>query len=99
VKRRPVLLEWQSFPGMQRNQGFATVLTEALKELGTGPETPILFLCRSGGRSRAAAEEMSRHGYRACFNIEGGFEGDLDRLRRRGSTSGWKASGLPWVQS
>ena len=28
-----------------------------------------------------------------------GFEGPLDDKRRRSSTGGWRARGLPWTQS
>jgi len=34
-----------------------------------------------------------------CFNIAGGFEGDLDAARHRGQINGWKAAGLPWTQT
>jgi hypothetical protein len=37
-------------------------------------------------------------GYRACHNVAGGFEGQLDDERHRGSVGGWKAAGLPWLQ-
>jgi rhodanese-related sulfurtransferase len=38
-------------------------------------------------------------GFTRAHNVQGGFEGDLDATRHRGTTGGWKASGLPWVQS
>ena len=58
----------------------------------------IYFLCRSGARSNSAAMALTQAGYTACFNISEGFEGPHDQNRHRGSTAGWKASGLPWVQ-
>ncbi len=36
------------------------------------PETPIVFVCRTGERSRLAAEEFRREGYRA-WNLAGGI--------------------------
>jgi rhodanese-related sulfurtransferase len=60
--------------------------------------TPLLFLCRSGARSRAAAMALTAEGYSRCFNIAEGFEGNLDANRHRGQVGGWKAAGLPWVQ-
>jgi rhodanese-related sulfurtransferase len=61
-------------------------------------EAPILFICRSGGRSRAAAAALTAAGYRRCYNVAEGFEGNPDPERHRGKTGGWKAAGLPWVQ-
>ena len=60
---------------------------------------PMLFLCRSGARSRAAAIAMTRAGFTQAFNVAGGFEGDLDGERHRGHDNGWKAAGLPWRQA
>ena len=38
-------------------------------------------------------------GYLNCFNVLEGFEGDKDSNGHRGVQGGWKAAGLPWVQS
>ena len=62
-------------------------------------DAPVLFLCRSGARSRSAAIAMTAAGYARAYNIADGFEGDLDGERHRGKQNGWKASGLPWKQS
>jgi rhodanese-related sulfurtransferase len=59
----------------------------------------VLMLCRSGVRSKAAAIAMTAEGYSPCYNVAGGFEGDADANKHRGLTGGWKAAGLPWVQS
>jgi len=84
---------------MQPNPNFTADTIEALQAAGAGYETPILFLCRSGARSRAAAMAMTRAGFTKAFNIAGGFEGDLDKTGHRGLTNGWKAAGLPWRQT
>ena len=97
--REPHRIEWQSYPGMQLNENFAADATERLEAAGAGPQTPVLFLCRSGARSRAAAVAMTHAGFRKAYNIAGGFEGDLDQQRHRGKVSGWKAAGLPWRQT
>ena len=62
-------------------------------------ETPLLFICRSGARSRAAAEAMTDVGYRSCYNVAEGFEGQVDAERHRGRKAGWKAADLPWTQN
>ncbi len=94
--RDAILVEWQSFPAMRANPSFVTDTEHS----GAGAkDAPILFLCRSGVRSRAAAVAMTAAGYNRAYNIAGGFEGDLDGERHRGKQNGWKASGLPWKQS
>ena len=61
-------------------------------------DRPVLLLCRSGQRSRFAAEALTALGYETCFNVADGFEGPPDDRHHRGATAGWKASGLPWIQ-
>jgi rhodanese-related sulfurtransferase len=95
LSKKPMLLEWQGFPDGQRNPRFADELDAA----GIDPNTPILFLCRSGARSAAAAKLMTERGYTKCFNISEGFEGDPDAERHRGRVNGWKVRGLPWTQN
>jgi rhodanese-related sulfurtransferase len=97
--RRVHCIEWQNFPDMAPNSDFAAEVSGALAASGAEKGTPVLFLCRSGARSRAAAMAMTRAGYQKSFNVAGGFEGDLDAERHRGQSSGWKAEGLPWKQS
>jgi len=62
-------------------------------------DAPLLFLCRSGARSAAAAKAMTAAGYSTCLNVADGFEGPLDANGKRGSAAGWKATGLPWRQT
>ena len=88
-------VEWQGFPGGAPN----TESTDQVAATGAKPADTILFLCRSGGRSKAAAIALSGLGYTKCYNVAGGFEGDLDGDRQRGRAGGWKAAGLPWNQS
>ncbi|MEQ8380095.1 rhodanese-like domain-containing protein [Parvibaculum sp.] len=95
--KEPVMMEWQQFPTMAVNAGFAADLSSALG--AARRNAPVLFLCRSGARSKAAAIAMTAVGFGNCFNIAGGFEGDLDGERHRGRHNGWKAAALPWAQS
>jgi rhodanese-related sulfurtransferase len=99
VGRETLCVEWQSYPDMAVNPQFANLVADRLTKAGVGKETPLLFLCRSGARSRAAAIAMTRAGYGKSYNVAGGFEGDLDEARHRGHRNGWKAQGLPWRQS
>ena len=98
LNRQAVLCEWQRFPSAS-NPNFVEEASEALKKAGYQPGAPLYFLCRSGARSRAAAIAMTRAGFGPCFNIADGFEGNLDQARHRGTSGGWKAAGLPWIQT
>jgi rhodanese-related sulfurtransferase len=86
-------LEWQTYPGNQPNPQFL----EELAALADKDE-PLMFLCRSGGRSHAAAQAATQAGWRECYNVLEGFEGDRDEAQRRGTVGGWRKAGLPWVQ-
>jgi rhodanese-related sulfurtransferase len=98
LKRQTLFCEWQHFPPAA-NADFVHEAVEALKRTSYRSDAPLFFLCRSGARSRAAAIAMTAAGYGPCFNIADGFEGGLDAERHRGSTGGWKACGLPWIQT
>ncbi|MET0668161.1 MAG: rhodanese-like domain-containing protein [Methyloceanibacter sp.] len=96
--KRPVLVEWQTFPDQTVDPRFVERLTGELKALGIQLEDDLFFICRSGSRSLAAAKATAAAGYRNCHNVGGGFEGPLDDERHRGALEGWKAAGLPWQQ-
>jgi rhodanese-related sulfurtransferase len=98
LSKRAVLVEWQTFPDRTVDPRFVERLAGELKALGVKLDDDLFFICRSGGRSLAAAEAMAAMGYRACHNVAGGFEGPLDDERHRGTVGGWKAAGLPWLQ-
>ena len=94
-----VFRAWQNYPDMTVAEDFVARLVDELAKRGVGPDAPVLFLCRSGVRSRSAAIAMTRAGWTACYNVSDGFEGPLDDKRRRGFKGGWQARGLPWIQS
>ena len=89
-----VEIEWLVFPSMQANPDFLEHLS-----LKVPKESPVMFICRSGVRSNQAAIAALESGYKNCFNVLEGFEGDKDSNGHRGVQGGWKAAGLPWVQS
>jgi len=88
------LIPWVLFPDMQANPNFQ----QSVEQAAGDPDCPILFLCRSGVRSKYAAEHMTGMGYIRCYNIQFGFEGVPDENNHRGQINGWKADGLPWFQ-
>ncbi len=89
-----VEIEWLTYPGHQANPQFVTQL-----ETQVDPESLVMFICRSGGRSSHAAASATQVGYSQAFNVLEGFEGDKDSQGHRGTIAGWKHAGLPWVQS
>ena len=86
------LLQW---PGSRPNADFVKQLEAAVPD----KNTPLLFLCRSGGRSHNAAMLAMQSGYAETYNVLEGFEGDKDASGHRNTVGGWRASGLPWTQS
>ncbi|MDP6437899.1 MAG: rhodanese-like domain-containing protein [Gammaproteobacteria bacterium] len=95
--KEPVYLQWVTMDGV--NQNFPDELKAALDERGMKADTPVYFMCQSGGRSKMSAMQCTELGYTQCFNIAEGFEGDLDEHQHRNSVSGWKVAGLPWTQA
>lgn len=87
---------WLFYPKMNINPNFVHQVLETAKP--DSDDTPILFLCRSGVRSAYAAHAMTEMGHTHCYNVAGGFEGDHDTNKHRGSVNGWKVAGLPWGQ-
>lgn len=92
--KQTVLIPWQLYPTMQPNAGFV----DQLRQAGFTPEHHIYFLCRTGGRSLAAAQAAQAAGFPHAYNVADGFEGPPDGAGHRGTVTGWKADGLPWRQ-
>jgi len=66
---------------------FNKNFVQEFKNLNIGQDHEILTMCRSGGRSQAAAELLTRENY-TCSNISDGFLGNNENV-------GWKKSDLP----
>lgn len=88
-----VQVEWAVFPGMERNPRFV----KEFQAKGITPQQPVYLICRSGVRSRQAAERLAERGY-TTYNVADGFEGQIDRHGHRG-VGGWRAEQLPWKQT
>jgi len=89
-----VEIELRFYPGMQPNTHFLDELVRKIDKT-----KPVFFICRSGVRSNVATSMVSEIGFTEAYNILEGFEGDKDENGHRGNVSGWKAAGLPWMQS
>jgi rhodanese-related sulfurtransferase len=87
-------IEWKIYPGMHVNPNFIQALSQKVPR-----DAVVMFVCRSGGRSHETASAAAQAGYSAAFNVLEGFEGDRDDHGHRNSIGGWRAAGLPWVQS
>lgn len=85
---------WATGTALTRNPRFVKELEARVKD----KTATVLFLCRSGHRSAAAAEAATRAGFTSIFNIQEGFEGDLNPQQQRGQIGGWRHHALPWVQ-
>ncbi|OGF97450.1 MAG: hypothetical protein A2Z06_03880 [Candidatus Glassbacteria bacterium RBG_16_58_8] len=73
------------------NPRFAADLTARFAK-----DVPLLFICRSGGRSEKAAREAVALGFGEVYNVTEGFEGETDSQGLR-TINGWKNSGLPYT--
>jgi rhodanese-related sulfurtransferase len=89
---RHLAIQWSLYPGGMPNSDFIEQLSQA-----AGKDDVLLFLCRSGVRSRHAAKLATEHGYANCFDILEGFEGDKDAKGHRKTVGGWCHAGLPWI--
>lgn len=94
LDRKPVLVPWILFPSMQANPDFLRQVSET----GIDPDQDVLIICRSGVRSKSAAIALTEAGFKTCYNIAYGFEGDKDPAGHRGTVNGWKVDQLPWGQ-
>jgi rhodanese-related sulfurtransferase len=80
-------IAWATGYTLEKNPNFMRELESKVSR-----QDAILFLCRSGRRSVAAAEAASRLGFRNVFNVTEGFEG------AQGHGNGWRAYDLPWAK-
>ncbi len=85
----PLFIQW-NLAGGTPNPHFVEQLRQQAPE-DTAVE--LVFLCRSGARSIAAATAATAAGY-TSYNVLEGFEGETDRFGER-TVNGWKNRGLP----
>jgi rhodanese-related sulfurtransferase len=86
-------VQWMLYPSSTPNPDFMAQLIE----LVPNKSSVLLFLCRSGVRSRHGAKLATENGYSNCVDILQGFEGDKDTQGHRKMVSGWCYAGLPWI--
>ncbi len=88
-----LLVPWVDGPRWERNPEFVDHVKRA-----TSVDRPIVLICRSGNRSRDAGQALEEAGFSRVYNVEHGFEGELDEEHHRGTKTGWRFEGLPWEQ-
>nr|WP_016926426.1 rhodanese-like domain-containing protein [Rickettsia conorii] len=79
-KNKVIFLSWQLNKDFEDN--FLSIVNDKIHAI-------IFFLCRSGYRSLIAANFITNIGYKNCYNISDGFEGN-------NQDKGWKQNNLPW---
>lgn len=72
------------------NEAFIEAVKSRFK-----PENRLIFICRSGGRSRRAAMKAQEAGFSQVLNIALGFEGEKNAEGYR-TVNGWRNS-LPYT--
>jgi rhodanese-related sulfurtransferase len=94
VGRVPAALniEWAFYPGMLPNPDFVKQLAAQLDK-----DLPVIFMCRTGGRSHSAALVAQQLGFTHAYNMLEGFEGEANELKQRTTVNGWKHANLPWT--
>ncbi|GAB2462164.1 rhodanese-like domain-containing protein [Xylanimonas ulmi] len=94
--RRAVFTQWVLDDGTP-NPAFLTDLQAALADAAS-TDPKLVFLCRSGQRSVAAARVATAAGVAPSYNVLQGFEGapGPDGVR---NVEGWKAAALPWRET
>jgi len=86
INKQTVLLEWPRFVNKEFINFFKTRLISSFNF-----EDDLIFICRSGVRSRLAAEISVKFGFANVCNILDGFEGINNSVY-----NGWKKNDLPW---
>jgi rhodanese-related sulfurtransferase len=98
-----VLVPWKDPPDREPDPDFVAKAVKALQKSRPGrdpaSDLTVLALCRSGVRSRAAAEALQESGFKRVYNVAEGFEGARDEEKHRGNLGGWRYHNLPWEQT
>ena len=97
-----ISIPWIDEPDWVINPNFAAEIRKlilgGLDHDSRGHNVPVLLICRSGKRSLEAGKLLLQEGFHDVYNIEEGFEGELDEKHHRSMLAGWRFDGLPWEQ-
>ena len=67
--RDVAFVEWSTFPDGRVNEHFV----DEVRAVGLEPGRPVYLICRSGVRSKAAADALTHAGLGPAFNVLEGF--------------------------
>ena len=97
-----VSIPWIDEPDFVVNPNFEREVRKLILggviESSEHDSVPVILICRSGNRSEEGGNLLIEHGFRHVYNIEHGFEGELDDDHHRSTQSGWRFDNLPWEQ-
>ena len=97
-----VHVPWIDAPAWTVNPDFVTEVRKVmLGGIGLGEhgdDAPVVLICRSGKRSLEAGKLLIGNGFSEVYNVEEGFEGELDEHHHRSTVGGWRYHRLPWEQ-
>jgi len=97
-----VNIPWIDEPNWEINPHFEAEVRKLILGGGSGEMiakgVPVLLICRSGKRSLEAGNLLLKNGLTDIYNIEDGFEGELDKTHHRSTLGGWRFCSLPWEQ-
>ncbi|MCG6969640.1 MAG: sulfurtransferase [Gammaproteobacteria bacterium] len=102
------LSEWYAWDDKKKqfklelNDQFLPKIKDRLTAKGLTENDRIVFICRSGSRSAAAANLLAKAGYKNVYTVVDGYEGDKAKQgpqKGQRVVNGWKNNGLPWSYS
>ena len=96
-----VHIAWIDEPDWDINPNFSTEIRQLMLGGVCGEEEShpaIILICRSGKRSLEAGQRLIDDGFDHVYNIDEGFEGELNEHHQRSTVGGWRFRGLPWEQ-
>jgi rhodanese-related sulfurtransferase len=96
-----VHVPWIDEPEWVVNPHFVTDIRKLILGGVVGDDdssVPIILICRSGKRSKEAGQLLIDSGIHNVYNIDEGFEGELDNEHHRSTQGGWRYHNLPWQQ-
>ena len=89
----PLFIQWNLAGGIPNARFIEQLKLQLEQQAPAAGGTELVFLCRSGARSIAAAIAATEAGF-TSYNVLEGFEGEPDRDGER-TVNGWKNRGLP----
>jgi len=95
-------IAWIDEPDWEINPNFVREIRQLIlggtSSVEQSNEVPIVLICRSGKRSLEAGNLLISKGLTKIYNVDEGFEGELNGTHQRSSLAGWRFDGLPWEQ-